>query len=149
MIGAIANSGVVRTSTPRVSRAACKPCVVIADPAGLVLRDRNGRVRELPAGSRETGAIESLLPIMRFDLASLYPRFVIRARRSGDDWALVFTPRDPAIARSLGEIRVTGSGSEVRRLEFRRSASQRVEIDVGKARTGGAFGADELKRFFR
>ena len=126
-----------------------EPCVVIADQAGLVLRDRHGRVRELPSGSRDSGAIASLVPIMRFDLASLYPRFVIHARRLGPDWSLLFTPRDPAAAHALGEILVRGSGSDVRRIEFRRSASQRVEIDVGDARTGGAFGADELRRFFR
>jgi len=126
-----------------------EPSVVIADQAGLVLRDRAGRSREMPSGSRESGAIASLVPIMRFDLLSLYPRFVIHARRLGPDWALVFTPRDQAVAQALGEILVRGSGSDVHRLEFRRSASQRVEIDVGEARTGGVFGADELRRFFR
>jgi hypothetical protein len=126
-----------------------EPSVLIADSTGLLLRDREGHSRELPSGSRETGAIASLLPIMRFDLPALYPRFVIRARRSGPGWKFAFTPRDPEIARSLGEITVEGAGSDVRRLEFRRSAFQRIEIDVGDARSGAQFTPAELAQFFR
>jgi len=126
-----------------------EPSIVIADAAGLVLRDAGGRNRTLPAGSRDAGSLSSLLPVLRFDLAALFPRFEIRGRREGPDWTLDFVPRDPALAASLGEIRVGGSGSEVRRLEFRRSAAQRIEIDVGGARIGPAFGSEELRRFFR
>jgi len=123
--------------------------ILIADAAGLLLRDGNGRTREMPSGSRETGAVASLLPIMRFDLAALYPRFVIHAYRSGADWRLEFTPRDPDVARALGAITVGGAGSDVLRLEFKRSPAQRVEIEVGEARTGAPFSPAELKRFFR
>jgi hypothetical protein len=126
-----------------------EPSIVIADPAGLLLRDKNGRVRALAAGSRESGSLASLLPIMRFDLAPLYPRFTITARRDGQAWTLAFAPREPALAASIGEILVQGSGPEVRHLEFRRSASQRVEIEVGEARTGAAFSPEDLRRFFR
>ncbi|HXN35699.1 MAG TPA: outer membrane lipoprotein carrier protein LolA [Opitutaceae bacterium] len=123
--------------------------VLIADSAGLLLKDAGGRRREMPAGSRALAAIESLLPIMRFDLAALYPRFVIRASRSGSNWTFVFTPRDPETAGSLGAITVGGEGSEVLQLEFRRSASQRVEITVGRTEAGTAFSPAELKEFFR
>ena len=110
--------------------------VLIADPSGLFLRTSDGRTRELPSGSRETGAIASLLPIMRFDLAALYPRFAIRARRTGPDWVFEFTPHDSDVAGSLGTISVGGTGSDVRHLEFKRSSSQRIEIEVGETRTG-------------
>jgi hypothetical protein len=40
-------------------------------------------------------------------------------------------------------------GEEVRHLEFRRSGSQRVEIDVGGARTGVSFTPAEMARYFR
>ena len=123
--------------------------VLVADAAGLLLRDRDGRTREMPSGSRETGAIASLLPIMRFDFAALYPRFFIRGYRSGADWRFEFTPRDPEAARALGAITVAGAGKEVLHLEFRRSSSQRVEIEVGETRTGEPFSPADLKRFFR
>ena len=86
---------------------------------------------------------------MQFDLAALYPRFEIHARRSGADWTFEFTPRDADVGRSLGEITVAGTGTDVHHLEFRHSASQRVEISVGETRSGEPFAAAELKQFFR
>ncbi|HMD59905.1 MAG TPA: outer membrane lipoprotein carrier protein LolA [Opitutaceae bacterium] len=123
--------------------------ILIADSVGLLLKDREGHLRDLPSGPRGTGAMAALLPIMRFDLQALYPRFLIRACRSGAEWRFDFTPRDQETARSLGAISVRGSDSDVRRLEFRRSSSQRVEIEVGETRTGVAFSPAELKQFFR
>jgi hypothetical protein len=125
------------------------PSVLIADSAGLIFRDGRGRSHELAAGSDEAGPIESILPIMRFDLPALFPDFDVRAQRTGGDWQLEFTPRSARAAQSLGTVTVRGSGEEVRHLEFRRSGSQRVEIDVGDARTGVSFSAAERARFFR
>jgi len=126
-----------------------QPSVMIADAAGLALREPNGRTRSAPSGSREGGAIASLLPIMRFDLPALYPSFVIRASHTDEGWRFEFTPRDAAVAGTLGSITVLGAGTDVRRLEFRRSASQRVEIEVGETRAGTAFTPAELAQFFR
>ena len=125
------------------------PSVLVADPSGLLVRDKDGRSREIPAGSRETGAVAALLPIMRFDLQALYPRFAIRAMGSAAGWTIAFTPSDPEVAGSLGEIAVGGAGTDVRRIEFRRSASQRIEIDVGATRSGVPFTPEELRLFFR
>lgn len=126
-----------------------EPSVMIADAAGLVLRDPRGRSREMAPGSREAGAVASLLPIMRFDLAALNPLFAISARRTDADWSFEFTPRNPGAPGSLGTVTVLGSGTDVRRLEFRQSESQRVEIEVGETRSGVLFAPEELARFFR
>jgi hypothetical protein len=145
-------SGVLRFSPERgLSLEYTRPeeSIVIADSGGLLLRDREGRARQMPSGSRGPGAVASLLPIMRFDLASLYPRFSIRAFGSGASWRLEFTPLGSGAAADLGLITVEGAGTSVVHLQFRRSDSQRIEIDVGAARTGGAFTAAELARFFR
>ena len=104
--------------------------------------------RYSPRGSREAGAVASLLPIMRFDLAALFPRFTVRARRTDLGWAFEFTPIGSG-EDSLGVISVLGDGTDVRRLAFRRSASQRVEIGVGDTRTGVTFTAADLARYFR
>jgi hypothetical protein len=148
----MALKGVLRISPERgVSLQYTQPeaNVLIADSAGIILRDRSGRSREISAASREGGAIASLLPIMRFDLPALFPRFVIRAFRGPNGWQFEFTPRDADAAGSLGSITVAGSGTDVSHLEFRRSASQRVEIDVTDTRTGVVFTPAELARFFR
>jgi hypothetical protein len=126
-----------------------EPSILIADPTGLILRDRSGHSREISAASREGGAIASLLPIMRFDLPALFPRFIIRAQRTDAGWQFEFTPRDPEAARSLGSITLSGTDTEVRHLEFRRSASQRVEIDVDQTRPGTVFTPAEQAKFFR
>jgi hypothetical protein len=126
-----------------------EPSILIADATGLIMRDKTGRSRERPAGSREGGAIASLLPILRFDFTALFPLFNIRATRGAASWAFEFTPREPGAAGSLGVITVAGSGTDVSRLEFKRSISQRVEIDVADTKSGVAFTPDELARFFR
>ncbi len=126
-----------------------EPSVLIADADGLLLKDKEGREQGMPAGSRESGAIASLLPIMRFDLPALYPRFVIHAHHTDSGWRFDFTPRDPDVARSLGDISIGGSGTDVNHIEFKHSASTRVEIEVGAAQSGGALSPAELKAFFR
>jgi hypothetical protein len=144
--------GVLRTSPGRgmsLQYTDPEPSVVIADGAGLVLRDARGRSREMASGSREAGAVASLLPIMRFDLAALFPLFTIRAVGTGADWRFDFSPRDAGAADSLGTVSVLGAGTDVRKLEFRKSESQRVEIEVGVTRSGVLFTPAELARFFR
>jgi hypothetical protein len=126
-----------------------EPSVLIADADGLLLKDKEGREQGLPSDSRESGAIASLLPIMSFDLPALYPRFVIRAHRTDSGWRFNFTPRDPDVARSLGDIAIGGTATDVNHIEFKHSASTRVEIEVGAARSGGELSPADLKEFFR
>jgi len=123
--------------------------VLVADSSGILLRDSAGRSSPMPADSRQAGAIASLLPIMRFDLPSLFPRFDIRALRTGDNWRFEFSPRDPAAASALGTITVVGTGEDVRHLEFKRSERQRIEIEVEGTRSGITFTQAELRDYFR
>jgi hypothetical protein len=144
--------GVLRTSPEKgVSLQYIDPVanVLVADTAGLIIRDQSGRSREISATSREGGAIASLLPIMRFDLPALFPRFVIRVRKSDIGWQFAFTPRDSDAATSLGAITIAGAGNDVSHLEFKRSDSQRVEIEVGKTQTGVVFTPAEQAKYFR
>ena len=108
------------------------PSILVADASGLEIKDLSGRASEMPVGSRQSGALAALLPIMRFDLKALSPQFLIRAFHEEKGWRFELTPRDSAPSQSLGTITVEGEGTTVRRLEFRRSASQRIEIDVAE-----------------
>lgn len=145
-------TGVMRFSPARgLSLAYLAPerRTVIADAQGLLVRDARGRSRAVPADARASGATAALLPVMRFDLAALARTFAVHAARAGAAWRFDFVPRDPAQARALGRLVVFGEDETVRRLEFRQSERQRVEIEIGETRTGVTFGAEDEQRYFR
>ena len=119
---------------------------LIADSKGLIMRDARGRDRAVPLAVSQAGAIASLLPVMQFDVKDLAQKFEINAFGNPFDWRMDFRPRQ---AGPLGTIVVWGRGTVVDRIEFRRSATQRIEIEVGDTRTGVEFTADELRRYFR
>ena len=121
-------------------------CVV--DAKGLLLRDAKGRTRTMAADPNAPRMDAALLPVLRFDLPALLKLFTLRAARDGDDWRLDFVPRTPELARHLSTLTVEGSGERVNRLEFRRSAKQRVEVLIGETQTGVTFTVEDEKRFF-
>lgn len=123
--------------------------VMVVDAKGLLLRNAAGRTRSMAADPKAPRIDAALLPVLRFDLPALQQLFSLRAARDGDDWRLDFIPRTPELARSLSVLTVEGVGERVRRLEFRRSAKQRVEVQIETTETGVAFSAEEEKRFFR
>jgi hypothetical protein len=145
-------TGVIRLSPDlglSLAYAAPDRLTLIVDPVGILVRDEKGGDRRVPAGSRESGALAFLLPVMRFDIAALAPHFDILASGDPEDWSFAFTPRDNSLARALGTIVVHGKASEVTRIEFRKSSTQRIEIEVGETAAGVAFTPDEARRFFR
>ena len=145
-------SGVIRISQERglsLAYTRPEPLILIADPWGLVMRDARGRDRQVPVGSKEAGAIGSLLPIMGFDISALTAHFDIRAFGGPQDWSLEFRPKDPGAPNPLGTIVVDGEFTEVTRIEFRRSSNQRIEIEVHNTQTGVTFTPDEVRRYFR
>jgi hypothetical protein len=123
--------------------------IVIADAGGLVLREASGRSRAIRPDERTPDLGATLVPILRFDEAELLREFHVRGARSGPAWRIDFVPRSADVARWIGSVTVEGEGGSVARIEFRRSASQRIEIRVDSPATGVVFGADERKRFFR
>lgn len=123
--------------------------VMIVDRRGLVLRDAHGRSRELPADPRAPRMDTVLLPVLRFDLPQLQRYFEIHAARSGADWRIDLDPRSRELARQLSTMTVLGTGDDIRRLEFRRSAHERVVVLIGRTERHVVFTPQELKRYFR
>ncbi len=123
--------------------------LLVVDEAGLMARDARGRTRAFKADARAAGLSAALLPVLQFDLEKLRKDFHLRAARDGNDWRLDFVPRDQELARTLGSLIVTGIGTTVRRLEFRRSAKQRIVVIIKTAATGVTFTEEEVRRFFR
>lgn len=123
--------------------------VMIVDQAGLLMREPNGHSRSLPNGSKTLRIDTVLLPVLTFDVAALRGNFTVHAARSDADWRLDFVPRTAELQRQLGTLTVFATGDQVRRLEFRRSATQRVVVVIEKTETRVTFTPEELKRFFR
>ncbi|MDR0353911.1 MAG: outer membrane lipoprotein carrier protein LolA [Opitutaceae bacterium] len=123
--------------------------LLVVDDAGLLLRDAKGRTRELKTGAAAAGLSAALLPVMRFDLEKLREDFYLHAARDGNDWRLDFVPRDRELARTLGSLVVTGIGTAVRRLEFRRSAKQRIVVIIKTADADVTFSEEDARKFFR
>jgi len=121
---------------------------VIIDERGLLVRSAEGDIVP-PADPRTAAANFALLHVLRLDLPPLAAAFDIYGLSAGSAWRLALVPRGEAMRRSLGRIELEGDGGAVRRIELRRSASQRVEILVAPALPAAAFTGDELRRFFR
>ena len=121
---------------------------VIIDERGVLLREA-GRETAPPADPRATAANSAMLHVLRFDLKALAEIFEIYGERTGAAWTLALVPRAESLRRTLGQITVAGENAAVRRIELRRSLTQRVEIFIEPSRPAAAFTADELHRFFR
>ena len=121
---------------------------VIIDDRGMLVRTPEGD-RPAPSDPRTDTANAALLQVLRLNLAALAESFELHGRRDGAAWQLALVPRDAELRRTLGEIDVAGEGDDVRRIELRRSAVQRVEILIGPPRSTAPFTPAELARFFR
>jgi hypothetical protein len=121
---------------------------VIVDANGSLVRSASGDLA-LPSDPRASAANFALLHLLRLDLPPLATAFELYGRHTGRGWTIVLVPREPDLRRTLGQITVEGEGPEVRRIELRRSATQRVEIHVEPPRSSAAFTPEELRRYFR
>lgn len=124
------------------------PRVVIIDAAGVLIRGESGE-RAAPADPHLTRATEALAAVLRFDPVEMERQFVVRGRRDRDGWSLELVPRDSDLAALFASIQVEGSGGRLRRIALVTSPTQRIEILLGEPRDDLAFGAAELRRYFR
>lgn len=122
---------------------------LVVDGKGVLMRDGSNRTRELPADANALAATTALLHVMRFDLAPLSEQFSLYAAGNADTWHFAFEPRQEALSKTLSRILVTGEQEQVRRIIMRKSALQRVEIEIGATRENVTFPADDLARYFR
>jgi Outer membrane lipoprotein carrier protein LolA-like len=121
---------------------------VVIDGRGMLIRTPQGD-RVPPDDPRAGAANGALLHVLRLDLPALAETFELYGARRGPAWTLALVPKDADLRRTLGQISVEGTGTEVQRIELRRSVTQRVEILVDPPRSTAAFTPDEIHRFFR
>jgi hypothetical protein len=122
---------------------------VIIDERGPLIREHRGETVP-PSDPRAAAANTAMLHLLRFNLPALAETFDIYGERKDTAWTLVLVPRADALRRTLGQITVTGENVTVRRIELRRSATQRIEILVAPPRSPAVpFTAEELRLYFR
>lgn len=126
-----------------------KERIMIVDEDGILLRDARGRSKTVPPNPRASNADAALLAILRFDLDELLQTYDVQPAGDPGNWEFVFTPKDPETLKSIGRITVSGIGDAVNHLEFSRSETQRVEIEIGEAETQVTFTPEDLEKFFR
>ncbi len=125
------------------------PQTLIGDEQGLLMRDAAGRTRTPPDHARVQAAASIMVDVLHFDLVALQQDFAFSGERDGDDWVLQLVPRDTSRAGSLGAITLSGHGGVLERIEFTRSADQRIEILIRDSRENVDFSPADLKRYFR
>ncbi len=121
--------------------------VMILDERGVLARDASGE--QAPPDARAAAANRALLNVLRMDFAGLEKEFEVYGRRDAAVWSIALVPRDEALRRAIGNIFVTGEATAVRTIELRRSAKQRIDITIAPPRATTAFGADDVKKYFR
>ena len=122
--------------------------IVVIDAQGMLVRSVSGDAVP-PADARAEAANFVLLHILRLDLRPLAAAFEIYGVAGVAGWRLALVPRTEAGRQGLGQIDIAGEGAAVRRIELRRSATQRVEIVVAPPRLAAAYPAAELRKYFR
>ncbi len=144
--------GEVRVSTKRglsLHYVAPEDRTVIIDESGVLLRELTGDTTP-PSDPRASVANTAMLHLLRFDLKALTENFDVYGERKEAAWTLALVPKVDSIRRTLGQITVSGENAEVRRIELRRSLTQRVEILVAPPRMPATpFTSEELKQYFR
>ena len=125
------------------------PQTLIGDDQGIVMRDAAGRTRTPPDHARVQAAASIMVDVLHFDLSALEQDFAFSGERTGSDWILQLVPRDATRAGSLGAITLSGRDGVLERIEFTRSAEQRIEILIRDARDNVEFSSADLKRYFR
>jgi hypothetical protein len=123
--------------------------IVIADSAGIVLRDASGRSREIEPDGRMPDISGALVPILRFDTTELFARFRVHAARLGNAWRIDLVSRDAQVGLLVGGVTIEGTEMAVRRIDFIRSPGQRIEIRINSSAAGVKFGTLERTRYFR
>ena len=125
------------------------PQTLIGDDQGIVMRDAAGRTRTPPDHARVQAAASIMVDVLHFDLAALQQDFAFSGERTGSDWILQLVARDASRAGSLGAITLSGREGILERIEFTRSAEQRIEILIRDARDNVEFSSADLRRYFR
>jgi propanediol utilization protein len=100
---------------------------------GVLSATRGGhtRVLELAAAPQLAPLIESLRATLAGDRAALERLFSLELAGDLAHWTLSLTPRDPAAARTVAAVRISGERAEIRSVEILAADGDRSLLTLG------------------
>jgi hypothetical protein len=123
--------------------------ILVLDQQGLLLRDENGRTRDLASEPRAQATIAALMHVLRFDLGELAKQFDLYGRQADDRWVIALEPKTSELASTIGRLVVSGTRAQVEKIEMRKSAVLSIEILISDVRKDAVFKTEDLARFYR
>jgi Outer membrane lipoprotein carrier protein LolA-like len=101
---------------------------------GVLSATRNGRTRtlELAALPQLAPLIEGLRATLAGDRAALERAFSVRLEGDTARWTLHLAPRDPAAARLVREVLISGEHSQLRTVEILETDGDRSLLTIGR-----------------
>ena len=115
-----------RTLTPR-------PVTLVLEHGTLsATRGQRTRTLALSAYPQLAPLIESLRATLAGDRAALERAFAVRLEGDPSRWTLHLTPRDPAAAHLVAEVRIAGEQAELSTVEILQADGDRSLLTIGR-----------------
>lgn len=123
---------------------------LLVTPSQLVVRGADGQVQQrLAADAQPAMRVvgESMIAVLRGDLAALSARFAIDARLAGKDgWALTLTPTDSGMRRAFARIELAGDRF-VRSIRLEEAGGDTTRIRLIEPAAAARLSTAEAQRF--
>ena len=123
---------------------------LLVTPSQLVVRGADGQVQQRLAADEQPAMRvvgESMIAVLRGDLAALSARFAIDARLAGKDgWALTLTPTDSGIRRAFARIELAGDRF-VRSIRLQEAGGDATRIRLIEPKATPRLADAEAQRF--
>lgn len=108
-----------------------RPETLVLDKDMLSLeRDKRKLSINLASRPEALAFVDSIRSMLSGNRKALERNYALRVQGGSADWVLTLLPREPAIAAMLHRITVSGSGNQVRRIEYLQADGDRAEIAI-------------------
>jgi hypothetical protein len=116
-----------RTSTPRAES------LVLNGRELTVERGHSSHALNLQSYPQALPFVESIRATLAGDRASLDKVFRVEFSGKAAGWTMVLTPHDPAVAKTVAEVRISGANDELSQVEIRQPDGDRSLMTLSPA----------------
>jgi outer membrane lipoprotein-sorting protein len=106
--------------------------IAIAGTQVTVDNNTRGRTQNVSVASNPTllALVESLRATLAGDLAALERHFEVTLERKAGQWTIALVPREPGTLALITRISLTGSGTQLRRIDIEEAGGDRSEMSI-------------------